>query len=233
MKQSTNLNDTQNLLSEDVVVPEKSIKDKLKGVLQHPSHVACADFEQSNFMTVDSECLKHIRIGLLIPMVGLSVYIMITKPKDWFLMESYWGFNLSLISCFCSLMVHYSKWWQTAAVFSSELSWGFNIMIVPAYWNFEWRNFIRDYMASTAAENIEYATAATVHTSGMVCSIIELCFVKMVFLKQDCKYSFIFALLYIPINYFGGVYIYGHPVYYQNAWVNWSRPWVTLGVWVG
>jgi hypothetical protein len=41
------------------------------------------------------------------------------------------------------------------------------------------------------------------------------------------------ALLYIPVNYFGGVYIYGHPVYYMNDWVNWSRPWVTLGVWVG
>ena len=112
MKQSTSINDSQNLLNESpAIVPEKTIKDKIKGVLQHPSHAACADFEKSNFMTVDSDCLKHIRIGLLIPMTAISIYIFVTKPKDWWLMESYWGFNISLVSCFCSLMVHYSKWW--------------------------------------------------------------------------------------------------------------------------
>ena len=85
-------------------------------------------------MDVHTECLKHMRIGLLIPMCVVTVYIFITKPKDWFLMESYWGFNISLVSCFCSLMAVYSKWWQTAAVFTSELAWGFNLLIVPGYW---------------------------------------------------------------------------------------------------
>jgi hypothetical protein len=54
----------------------------------------------------------------------------------------------------------------------------------------------------------------------------------MVFLKQDSKYSLIVALVYIPVNWFGGKLIYHHPVYYQSDWLNWSRPWVTLGVWV-
>jgi len=85
----------------------------------------------------------------------------------------------------------------------------------------------------TAAQNLEYLTAATVHTTPFICTIIELCFVKMVFLKKDSKYSAFSALIYIPVNYFGGLLIYKHPVYYQSSWLNWSRPWVTLGVWVG
>lgn len=64
----------------------------------------------------------------------------------------------------------------------------------------------------------------------MVCSILELCFTKMVFLKSDCKYSLIVALLYIPVNYFGGKYIYGHSVY-DDYWVDWHNPALTLAVW--
>lgn len=166
-------------------------------------------------------------------MVALSIYIIITKPDDWFLMESYWGFNISLFSNFASLMAFYYSWWHSAAVFSSEIAWGFNVMIVPAYWAFEYKNFIRDYANQSADENIMYLVAATVHSTPIICTIIELVYTKFVFLKSDSKYCFYFAMVYIPVNYLGGKYIYHKPVYYQSSLLNWSRPWVTLGIWIG
>ena len=39
------------------------------------------------------------------------------------------------------------------------------------------------------------------------------------------------ALLYIPVNYLGGIYIYGHSVY-DDKWVDWHNPALTLAVWV-
>lgn len=168
----------------------------------------------------------------MIPMTMLSVYIIITKPHDWFLMESYWGFNLSLLSNLCSLMAHYSKWWNSMALITSELAFAFNVVIVPAYWTFEWSSWARDYAHQSAAQNIEYATAATVHSTGIICSIIELVYIKMVFLKSDSKWCLLSALVYIPVNYFGGLYS-GKAIYWQSTWLNWSRPWVTLGVWLG
>ena len=164
-------------------------------------------------------------------MTMLSFYIFATKPHDWWLMESYWGFNLSLLSNYCSLLAAYSQVFGSLALITSEIAFAFNMVIVPAYWSFEFSSFISDFAHNSAEINIEYATAATVHTTGIICSIIELVYIKMVFLKEDSKWCALSALVYIPVNYFGGKYS-GKAIYWQTKWLNWSKPWVTLGVWL-
>ena len=63
----------------------------------------------------------------------------------------------------------------------------------------------------------------------LLSSIVELIITKMVFLKQDAKYSLLIGLIYIPINYLGGKYEHT-PVYFQIPYLNWSKPWETFGI---
>ena len=101
-------------------------------------HLACAKLNESNFKCIGPKCLAAIKIVLFLPMFSLALYILITKPKDFFLMESYWGFHVSWISLLFSVLSHWNQWFLSLSVLSSELAWGFNLFIVPFYWEFEW-----------------------------------------------------------------------------------------------
>ena len=162
---------------------------------------------------MNAQNVLYLRLGLLIPMTALSIYIIITKPDDWFLMESYWGFNISLLSNYCSVLAHFSNSWSSVGLVTSELAFAFNMVIVPAYWTFEWSSWARDYAHQGHDGDIIYAVAATVHSTGIICSIIELVYLKMVFLKSDSKWCCLTALVYIPVNYFGGKFT-GRPIYW-------------------
>jgi hypothetical protein len=172
--------------------------------------------DHSNFDCISSRCLIAIKLLLFLPMFTLAMIILITKPKDFFLMESYWGFHISWISLLLSVLSHKNKWFLSLSVHSSELAWGFNLFIVPFYWEFEWQNIykaVKAYKTNTDERNFEYFTAVSVHTAPIVCCLVELLFTKLVFLKKDSKWNFLVGVLYIPVNYFGAD-IFGHPVYY-------------------
>ena len=129
-------------------------------------------------------------------------------------------------------VVYKDKTWQTLAVHSIEIAWGFNVIIVPAYWIHEILNIIRDYSRQDGLENFSYVYAILVHTGGMISSIISIFITKMVFLRKDSKYSLLVGFLYIPVNYYGGFDMYGHPVYWMTDFLNWSNVYATLTIWI-
>ena len=110
------------------------LKEKARDYMIQDDHIRCADFEESNCKCFSKGCLLMIRILLFVPMCAMLVYTLYTKPKDVAYFESYWTFTLTVISLFTSMMAHYSKWWHSLAVFTSELSMCFNICVVPVFW---------------------------------------------------------------------------------------------------
>ena len=76
------------------------------------------------------------------------------------------------------------------------------------------------------------AIACFVHTTPILTSFIELIVTRMVFLKKDAKWSLFIGLLYIPVNYFGGLYEKS-PVYASIGYMNWSNKWATFGILFG
>ena len=97
------------------------------------------------------------------------------------------------------------------------------------YWAYKW--WEDGHTDKTHADEMEII-AICVHTMPLLSSIIELVITKMVFLKKDAKWSLFIGLLYIPVNYFGGKYV-GYPVYNYVSYMNWSKPWMTLGIFLG
>ena len=161
----------------------------------------------------------------------MLIYTGINKPKDLAYFESYWTYIFTVISLFSSMMAHYSKWWHSFAVYSSELSMCFNICVVPVFWTARLPNFINDWKSDISLDSRKVILQlAFVHTAPILTSVLELCVTKMCFLKKDSKWVFLIAILYIPVNYWAG--IKNNEAIYDWPLLNWSTWYVTLGLFV-
>ena len=196
-------------------------------------HIRCADFEESNCKCFSKYCLLMIRILLFVPMFAMLVFMLYKKPKDVAYFESYWTFTLTVISLFTSMMAHYSKWWHSLAVFTSEVSMCFNICVVPVFWIARYQAFVNFWQKNESydvTERIYLFQLAFTHSMPMLTSVIELLITKMCFLKKDSKWVFLVGILYIPVNYYGSIDI-GQPVYNWN-YLDWKNPKTTFACFV-
>lgn len=169
---------------------------------------------------------------LFVPMLAIFTINTMMNPWDSLYFESEWGFCLTLISLFTSLMAHYSNWFQSLAVHTSELAMGFNICIVPIFWSFMAPTFINhwDEMLESDGGRWLLFELCTVHSLPIITSVIELVVTDMVFLKRDSKWNFIFGILYIFANY-AGYKANGTPMY-DYPGLDWVNPWLTGGLFV-
>ena len=71
---------------------------------------------------------------------------------------------------------------------------------------------------------MQEGVAICVHTLPLISSFVALVVTKMVFLKKDAKWSLMIGLVYIPVNYFGGLFEKSS-VYDTIPYLNWSKPW--------
>ena len=86
-----------------------------------------------------------VRVLLFVPMLVLLIYTFATKPKNVAYFESYWTFLITVLSLFLSMMAHFSKWFHSMAVFTSELSMCFNICVVPCFWIARYPDFVKGF----------------------------------------------------------------------------------------
>lgn len=159
-------------------------------------------------------------------MLWLAKTILYTKPKDFWLLASYWGFHLAWMSLAAQLIAGFgsSRFWSKFATYTSELSLSMSVSICILYWPFEFHNFMHDKWDTTLF------TALFVHSTPFVVTILNLLLSKTIFLKKDAKYGILIQFCYMPFNYFGGIYVFHRPIYYQSPISDWSTPWVTFAL---
>ena len=159
-------------------------------------------------------------------MLWLAKIILYTKPKDFWLLASYWGYHLAWMSLAAQIIASFgsSRFWTKFATYTTELTLGMSISISMLYWPFEWYNFMHD------KRDFTLLTSFIVHTSPFIVSILNLLFSKTVFLKKDAKLSLVLQFSYMPVNILGGIYCFHRPVYYQSHFSDWSTPWVTFAI---
>ena len=166
--------------------------------------------------------------------------------------ESEWGFILTTFSIFCTLMAHHSKWFHSAAVYTSEVSMGFNCIITPIFWFVLMPYAI--YKAThpdptpTPAPNpappsppkahgwFDFTNSGEwlafeltfVHLAPIVYSSIELHCTEMVFLKRDSKWCFLAGVIYFFCNMWGTFCVLdGYPIY-PIPGLMWNPVWLTV-----
>lgn len=163
-------------------------------------------------------------------MLTILVINTMMNPWDTLYFESEWGFALTVLSLFSSLMAHYSNWWHSVAVHTSELAMGFNICIVPIFWSFMAPEFVAHWGEIADAEGGHWLLfeLCSVHSLPIITSIIELVITDMVFLKRDSKWNFIAGMIYIGFNWVGsrneGKAMYDYPG------LDWTYFWLTFGL---
>ena len=164
------------------------------------------------------------RIVFIIPMIWLAKTISYTKPKDFWLMASYWGFHLAWMSLVSQLIASFgtSRFWNKVATYTSELSLSMSVSICILYWPFEFHNFMHDKWDFTLQ------TSLAVHATPIVVNILNLLLSQTVFLKKDAKLGIMIQFSYLPVNLAGGIYFFHRPVYYQSHFADWSTPWLTF-----
>ena len=219
-------------LKDGTKVPLDTRKNFAKWLLQQDDHARCANFLKSNYKCIGPCCLVTIRILLFVPMLAIFIINTMMNPWDSLYFESEWGFALTTFSLFTSLMAHYSNWWHSAAVHSSELAMGFNICIVPIFWSYQIPYFLDhwDEMAQSDGGRWLLFELCSVHSLPIITSITELVITDMVFLKRDSKWNFIAGILYIGANW-AGYQDNGIPMY--DYWgLDWKNPWLTIGLFV-
>ena len=103
-------------------------------------------------------------------MIWLAKTISYTKPKDFWLMASYWGFHLGWISLASQIIASFgtSRFWNKVATYTTELSFSMSIFICLLYWPFEWYNFMHDKWDFTLQ------TALAVHATPIIINTLNL-----------------------------------------------------------
>ena len=122
-----------------------------------------------------------------------------------------------------------SKWCHGLALHATESTIALSIGVMIFYWPFEYENFKRDYYKQHLKENYEYANAFTIHTFPFISSALNIICCKVVFLKRDAKIPFIIELVYLVVCYYGK-YFYGHSVYWNTEFTDWSYPPYVFGI---
>ena len=213
-------------------------KSKAKKFLIQGDHVRCADFEESHCKCCSKRTLLVIRILLFVPMLSMLIYTLNYNPINVAQYESYWTFVITIISLFTSMMAHYSKWWHSLAVYTSELSMCFNICVVPVFWYGRGPSFPADWAANRQSPPYDPKDTrwylfqmAFVHSTPILTSVTELLITKMCFLKKDSKWIFLVAILYIPVNYWAFISSGGTPIY-NYPYLDWKDWRVTFGAFV-
>ena len=170
-------------------------------VLTNDAHMNAADFSKSRCKCCSDRCLLIYRICFFIPcflIASLNTY------GDWrgsIYFESEWGFIMSTLSVLCSLLAHFTKYCQCAALLTSEISMGFNIVITIIFWGILvpqiYQMIIHPPSPPPPAPECAYTNflkfqcsvwwlffeLAFVHSAPMINSVIELLSTKMVFLR--------------------------------------------------
>lgn len=200
---------------------------RINTLLKEDEHEYCSNFGQGNCSLIGVKCLMVFRVMFLIPMLWLAKTILYTKPKDFWLMGSYWGFHIAWMSLASQIIAGFgvSKFWSKCAQYTSTLSLSMSVSICILYWPFEWQNFMHD------RRDFTLLTSGFVHSTPIVVNVLNLLLSNTVFLKKDAKYGSIMQFSYMPINLLGGTEIFfGRPVYYQSNLTDWSTPWITFGL---
>ena len=210
-------------------------KSTLENILKNDAHIRCADFTKARGCCSDTG-LYIFRWMFFIPMAFVAI---VNTYQDWHgsvYFESEWGFILTTISIFFTLMAHHSKWFHSAAVYTSELAMGFNIIITIIFW-FVLTPIIV-YAITHAPAPVDPSAAANpdvplvptaptkqgwfdftktgtwlafemifVHSSPIIYSSCELHFTEMVFLKRDSKWCFLAGVIYVFANMWGTFFV--------------------------
>lgn len=159
--------------------------DRINQLLKVDDHEICSKFGQGNCSFIGMKFLLFFRLMFLIPMLWLAKIILYTKPLDFWLLASYWGYHLAWMSLTSQIIASFgsSKFWMKLGCYTTELSFGMSIAISLLYWPFEWYNFMHD------KRDFTLLTSFVVHTMPFIVSIFNLLFSKIVFLKKDAKYG--------------------------------------------
>ena len=151
------------------------------------------------------------------------------KPTDFIFFESEWGFLSSMASLVFSIKASKNKnKFQSLAVVFHELAVSINIMVVCIFWA---GSSPTDSLTPEQRANwMVVFEMYVVHQLPLFSSIALLLIEDIVFLKQDSFILFRAGMIYIVINFFGGIY-YDKPVY-KVPLIDWKNPLVTflLGV---
>jgi len=210
-----------------MLIDYKTDIKRINALLKEDEHEYCSNFGQGNCSLIGVKCLMVFRIMFLIPMLWLAKTILYTKPKDFWLMGSYWGFHLAWMSLASQIIAGFgaSKFWSKSAQYTSTLSLSMSVSICILYWPFEWHNFLHD------KRDFTLFTSGFVHSTPFVVNVLNLFLSNTVFLKKDSKYGSLMQFSYMPINLLGGTKLFfGRPVYYQSNLTDWSTPWITFGM---
>jgi hypothetical protein len=106
----------------------------LRKVLTQDEHMKCARFHKSRVECCSDRCLLIYRVLYFLPMLTVAS---INTYGDWrssIYYESEWGFIFSTFSIFASIMAHYSTWWHSTAMLTSEIAMALNITITIIFW---------------------------------------------------------------------------------------------------
>lgn len=230
-------------------------QSRLHTILKNDAHIRCADFGKARAGTCcccNDTLLYVFRWIFFIPMAAIAI---LNTYGDWhgsIYYESEWGFILTTFSIFCTLMAHHSKWFHSAAVYTSEISMGFNIIITPIFWLVLMPIFINAAMhppknapvpapapPKTVGDDhgwFDFTKTGGwvafemifVHSTPIIYSSIELHCTEMVFLKRDSKWCFLAGVIYFFCNMWGTFYVlHGYPIYPIPGF-KWDPAWLTV-----
>jgi len=142
-------------------------------------------------------------------------------------------------------MAHYSTWFHSAAVVTSEIAMALNIVITIIFWGVlvpmaiaAIKKYYADhpdgppapapgpgdtgFLAFTHTMWWTVFEMCYVHSSPIINSIIELSVTDMVFLKRDSKWCFLAGFIYMFCNYWGYSDVL-HTAVYPIPWLNWPK----------
>jgi len=150
-------------------------------------------------------------------------------------------------------MAHYSTWFHSAAVVTSEIAMALNIAITIIFWfvlvpiigSIIYKAYEKAYADAAAGHPDPAPTPTTppatgflaftsstywivfemcyVHSSPIINSIIELKVTDMVFLKRDSKWCFLAGFIYMFCNYWGYADVLNDTAVYPIPWLNWPK----------
>jgi len=109
-------------------------KDHLLSVLATDAHQEAAHFRTSRCKCCSDRCLLVYRILFFLP---CAFVLFVNTYGDWrgtVYFESEWGFAFSTVSILFSILAHFTKWFHSAAMITSEIAMGFNIIITIIFW---------------------------------------------------------------------------------------------------
>mmetsp|Transcript_1428 Transcript_1428/g.2507 ORF Transcript_1428/g.2507 Transcript_1428/m.2507 type:complete len:194 (-) Transcript_1428:53-634(-) len=153
---------------------------------------------------------------LTIGFMMIASHIAAYEIANFFYYITDWAFLTTVFSILATIKATKYSAWQKAAVISTELALGLNLLITPMFW-IGGAPFLYPKLPWSIEGFYEGMSQFNIHTFPIICTLTNIYMSDVQLVVADYKKVFLFAMLYMVGNAVG-TYEKGEPIYPYADW---------------